>query len=74
MSIVRQEEAGGTPKPGPLPRPNCGQASRMESMTPEGRLKPVWRVVCPCGVKARQWSVASEAAVRLWNRTVQATA
>ena len=46
----------------------------MESMTPEGRLKPVWRVVCPCGLQARQWSVTPEAAVRLWNRTVQATA
>ena len=74
MSIVKLEEACVTPKPEPVPCPNCGQAPRMESMTPEGRLKPVWRAVCPCGLLARQWSVTPEAAVRLWNRTVQATA
>lgn len=50
--------------------PDCGKLPQMESDTPEGRLKPVWRVVCACGQGPRQWSVTPEAAVRLWNRMI----
>lgn len=54
------------------PCTTCGQLPHMESETPEGRLKPVWRAVCSCGEGPRQWSVTPEAAVRLWNRVADA--
>ena len=49
------------------PCASCGQKPEMHSETPEGRLKPVWRMVCMCGQGPLQWSVTPEAAVRLWN-------
>ncbi len=56
---------------GPKPKPcaDCEQIPTMEQETPEGRLKPVWRMACQCGQGPMQWSVTPEAAIRLWNRT-----
>lgn len=55
-----------------LPCTACGNtAPRLESTQPEGRLKPIYRVVCECGNAYRQWSVTPQAAVRAWNRDVE---
>ena len=56
--------------PEPIPCSDCGQMPGLQQETPEGRLKPVWRMVCSCGQGPMQWSVTPEAAIRLWNRTV----
>ncbi|MBO4313861.1 MAG: serine acetyltransferase [Desulfovibrio sp.] len=48
----------------------CGKTPQMQSDTPEGRTKAVWRMACECGRAPIQWSVTPEAAVRLWNWTV----
>ena len=48
----------------------CGKTPEMHSETPEGRLKPIWRMACQCGRGPLQWSVTPEATARLWNRTI----
>ena len=52
-----------------LPCAKCkGTDLRIESCKPLGHTRELWRVVCPCGNAAQQWSVSRPAAVRQWNR------
>ena len=50
----------------------CGTCKKreqqFESMTPPGRDREVWRVVCACGAASWRWSTTKVAAARMWNR------
>ena len=54
-----------------LPCGSCGvKPETLETHKPEGRLRDLYRVACPCGQVSPKWSVSDLAAVRLWNRTM----
>ena len=51
------------------PCASCGmKPTTLETDRPEGRLRDVYRVACPCGQGSfHRWSVSDLAAIRLWN-------